>query len=144
MTNEQRREYARMLYIKENLTQADIAERTGVSRQTINKWIKDGHWEDYKASYTMTRDQQIANLQRQIAAMNDAIAARGVGENFATPAEADTINKIAQAIKKLESETGLSDIISVGIQFLDFIRPLDLEKSKEFTRLWDQFVKKHM
>ena len=34
-----KKEYARMLYLKENLTQQEIAEKTGVSRQTLSRWI---------------------------------------------------------------------------------------------------------
>lgn len=144
LTNKQKRDFARTLYIKENLTQQEIADRVGVSRQSLSRWIKDDQWELQKASLTLTREQQIAALQRQIAALNDTIAARPQGENFATPGEADTITKIANAIKKLETETGLADIISVGIRFLDYLRPVNMELCKEFTRLWDGFVKENI
>lgn len=144
LTIKQKRDFARTLYIKENLTQQEIADRVGVSRQSLSRWIKEENWELQKTSLTLTREQQIGALQRQIAALNDSIASRPQGENFATPAEADTITKIANAIKKLETETGLADIISVGIRFLDYLRPLDLNMSKEFTRLWDGFVKENI
>lgn len=144
LTTQQKRDFARTLYIKENLTQQEIAERVGISRQSLSRWMKDEQWELQKASLTLTREQQIAALHRQIAALNDAIASRAQGENFATPAEADTITKIANAIKKLETETGLADIISVGIRFLDYLRPIDLELSKQFTRLWDGFIKENV
>ena len=35
LTNQQKREWAKVLYIREDLTQAEIAEKVGVSRRTI-------------------------------------------------------------------------------------------------------------
>ena len=39
LSNLQKKEWAKLLFTKENLTQQEIAERVGVSRVTINKWI---------------------------------------------------------------------------------------------------------
>ena len=33
-----------MLYLKDNLTQQEIAEKVGVSRQTIARWAKEDKW----------------------------------------------------------------------------------------------------
>lgn len=143
LTNKQKRDFARTLFIKENLTQQEIADRVGVSRQSLSRWIKDDKWEEMKASLTLTREQQIASLHRQVQELNNTILSREEGQRFATSAEADTITKLATAIKKLETDTGLSDIISVGVRFLDYLRPIDPEKTREFTRLWDGFVKEN-
>ena len=45
MTTGQRKEWAKLLFVKENLTQAEIAERVGVSRVTVNKWINAENWD---------------------------------------------------------------------------------------------------
>lgn len=134
-------EFARTLYLREQLTQAEIAERVGVSRQTIIRWIAAGHWEELKTSISMTAEEHIRNLQRQIAEINKAILDREPGERFATPKEADTINKLAAAVNRLQTEVGIHDIVSVGAAFIDFLRPVDLEKTKEFTHLFDAFIK---
>ena len=44
-------------------------------------------------------------------------------------------------IKKMETDVGIADIISVGMKFINWLRPFDLDKSKEFLRLWDAFIK---
>ena len=37
LTIAQKKEYAGVLYLKDNLTQQEIAEKVGVSRQTLSK-----------------------------------------------------------------------------------------------------------
>ena len=136
LTIAQKKEYAGVLYLKDNLTQQEIAEKVGVSRQTLSKWIKAEKWEERKVGITLTREDQISNLHRQVAEINKVIMEREAGKRYATPSEADTA-----AIKKMESDVGIADIISVGMRFINWLRPVDMNKAKEFTGLWDMFIK---
>jgi transcriptional regulator with XRE-family HTH domain len=144
LTVKKKKEWASMLYLKENLTQAEIAEKVGVSKVTMNKWVKGEKWEERKAGITLTREEQIKNLYRQVSEINDVIGSREKGKRFASTAEADTLSKLAGAIKKMETETGIADIISVGTRFIEFLRPIDLEKAKDVTRLFDIFIKQNL
>lgn len=146
LTNAQKKEWAKHLYMKENLTQQEIAERAGVSRTSLSKWIKDGKWEELKVGLTLTKDMQIQNLYRQIAEINTAISTREPesGPRFATPSEADTIGKLSAAIKKLEGDIGIADYVAVGIKFVEWVRKADLGKAKELVALWDAFLKEQM
>lgn len=141
LTKQQKKSWAQTLYLKENLTQQEIADRVGISRVTMSKWIRDGKWEEHKAGLTITREQQIANLYRQVAEINRAIENRPDGERFANAGEADVLSKLSSAIRKMETDAGIADIISVLTQFINFVRPADLEKAKEITRLADAFIK---
>lgn len=141
LTASQKKEYARMLYLKENLTQQEIGDRVGVTRQTLSRWINTEKWEEMKAGLTLSREQQIANLHRQVMELNKVILARPEGERYASAPEADTLGKLAAAIKKMETDVGIADIVSVGIRFIEWIRPVDLDKAKEVTLLWDKFIK---
>ena len=141
LTIAQKKEYAGVLYLKDNLTQQEIAEKVGVSRQTLSKWIKAEKWEERKVGITLTREDQISNLHRQVAEINKVIMEREAGKRYATPSEADTLGKLAAAIKKMESDVGIADIISVGMRFINWLRPVDMNKAKEFTGLWDMFIK---
>lgn len=99
------------------------------------------NWEQLKASITITREEQLKNLYRQLAELNNAIMGKPEGERFPNAAEADTISKLSNAIKKLETEVGLADIISVFSDLLKWVRTYDSTQAKEITPLLDAFVK---
>lgn len=141
LNNSQKKQWAQTLYLRENLTQLEIAERVGVSRVTVSKWVRDGKWEEQKAGITLTRQEQVANLYRQVAEINRTIATRHEGERFPNSKEADILGKLSAAIRNMEQETGIADVISVLTAFIEWLRPLDLDKAKEITRLADAFVK---
>ena len=141
LTNAQKKEWAKTLYMRENLTQQEIAERVGVSRVTVSNWVRAGKWEEQKAGLTLTRQEQVSNLYRQVAEINRAISARAEGERFPNSKEADILGKLSAAIRNMEQETGIADIISVLTGFIEWLRPFDLEKAKELTRLADAYIK---
>jgi len=98
-------------------------------------------WEQQKTGITLTRESVIGNLYRQVAEINRNIDGRKEGERYATSKEADALVKLAAAIKKMETDTGIADIISVGMRFIEFLRPVNLELAKDVTRMFDLFVK---
>lgn len=130
-----------MLYLKEHVTQKEIAERVGVNKMTIGKWVKDEKWEELKTSLSITREEQLGNLYLQISEINKTIVSRKEGERYATPKEADAINKLASAIEKLERETGIAETISVSQGFLDWMRRTDVEKAKELSQYFEAYIK---
>ncbi|EOS07201.1 MULTISPECIES: helix-turn-helix domain-containing protein [Bacteroidales] len=141
LTNAQKKEWAKTLYLRENLTQQEIADRVGCSRVTVSNWVRTGKWEEQKVGITLTRQEQVGNLYRQVAEINRSIADRPEGERFATSKEADILGKLAAAISKMEQEIGIADTISVLTSFIEWLRPLDLEKAKEITRFADAYIK---
>lgn len=141
LTNAQKKEWAKTLYLRESLTQQEIAERVGVSRVTVSNWVRAGKWEEQKAGLTLTRQEQVANLYRQVAEINRVISTRAEGERFPNSKEADILGKLSAAIRNMEQEVGIADIISVLIGFIEWLRPLDLDKAKELTRLADAYIK---
>lgn len=132
---------AKALYLDGNYTQEEIADKVGTTRQTVARWIKEGKWEEVKASVTITPAQIIAQWNRQIVEINKNINERPDGERFATTQEADALAKLAGAIKKLETDIGVPDCVSVAMRFLSWLRPLDIEAAKTFNNLFDAFIK---
>lgn len=141
LTNAQKKEWAKTLYLRENLTQQEIADRVGVSRVTVSNWVRSGKWEEQKAGLTLTRQEQVANLYRQVAEINRSISARAEGERFPNSKEADILGKLSAAIRNMEQEMAIADIISALTGFIEWLRPLDFDKAKELTRLADAYIK---
>ena len=140
-TNIDKKGIAKSLYLDGNYTQEEIADKVGTTRQTVARWIKDGSWDSIKASVAITPAQIIAQWNRQIIEVNNAIAGREEGKRFATPAESDALAKLAGAINKLQNDIGVSDCVSVAMRFLSWLRPLDIEAAKQFNNLFDAFIK---
>ena len=141
LTNQQKKDWAKTLYLRESLTQQEIADRVGVSRVSVSNWIRTGKWEEQRTALTLTREEQVRSLYRQVAAINRSIEDRPEGERFATTTEADIIGKLSKSIKQMETEVGIADVVSVLTRFIEFLRPVDIEKAKEVTRLADAFIK---
>lgn len=144
ITNAQKKEWAKTLYLRENLTQQEIADRVGCSRVTVSNWVRAGKWEEQKAGLTLTRQEQVNNLYRQVTEVNRGIAERPEGERFATSKEADIIGKLAAAISKMEMEVGIADKISVLTGFINHIRKFDLKKAQELTLLADSYIRESL
>lgn len=140
LTSKQKKEWAQLLFTKENLTQKEIADRVGVSRVTINRWAADGKWDELKVSITITREEQLKSLYRQLSEMNAEISKREK-MRYPSPSEADTINKLASAIDKMETETGLNDILSTFKSFLNWLRKFDITEAQRLVPIFDDFVK---
>lgn len=136
-----KKDIARQLYVKGDMTQIVIAEKVGVSKVTINKWIKGENWDKEKISLASTRQEQLGKLYKQLAAINEVIESRPQGQRYATPAEADTIGKLSKSVEKFEKETSLSDVITVTTEILEWLRPQDLKKAQEFSNVFDLYIK---
>lgn len=140
---EQRKALAKLLYCKEMLPQKEIADKVGVSPVTINRWVKKERWDDLRVSITMTNEEQLKALYTQLKELNEEIANRAE-RRYATTQESDIISKLSSAIEKMESEVGLSEIISVVSAFLGWLRNLDLSKTQELVPLFDDFIKSRL
>lgn len=136
-----KREYAKYLYLKRGLPQKEIAARTGVSENTISRWKIDDKWEDMKTVQIMTKEEELRRLYAQLRATNDLIESKGGVPNSK---EADIINKITASIRQLQTDTGIAETIDVATTMIDFFKPLDLEKAKELTTLFDYFIQHKM
>lgn len=140
-SNIDKKSIAKDLFIKSRCTQEEIAEKVGITRQTVSRWIREGKWEELRVSITISTEQIIAGMIKQISDIQDGANARPEGQRALTAKEADTIVKLSSAIKKLQNEAGITDIVNVGIKFTYWLRSIDIEKAKEYNELWDLFIK---
>lgn len=139
MKKAEKREWAKLLFIHQSITQQEIADKVGVSKVTINTWAKKDKWDELKASLTITRDEQLKRLYMQVAEINKVIAERE--RKYPSTQEADILSKLANAIDKMERESSLSDVIAVSVKVLNYVRTYDLDKAKELSDLFDSYIK---
>ena len=142
LTIEQKKDYAKQLFLNDpGITQAEIAEKVGVSKVTICKWVKDGKWQELQASLLIGKEEQLARLYKQLRLLNDAIENKQ-DQKFATSKEADAILKLTVAVKNLETETNIAEKMATGKEFLAFVRKTSgFELSKDVAKLFNAYIK---
>lgn len=140
-SNINKKDIAKDLYLKGGCTQEEIAAKVGTTRQTVSRWAREGKWEELRASFTISTENILAGMIRQVSEIQNQANARKKGERSFTSKEADTVVKITSAIKKLQNDAGITDIVNVGIKFTNWLRGIDIEKAKEYNELWDLFIK---
>jgi len=111
---EQKKEIARLYFLKgEN--QKAIAEKVGVNRATIARWITDGKWIERRAAENITRPElvnkallAIDRILTKVSESNDDALLNGLG---------DRLSKIATMISKLDKKASVVDVIEVFVGF---------------------------
>lgn len=106
---EQRKDLACMYYMQ-GLSQKDIADKVGVSRNTVSAWVRDGGWDTRRAAKTVTRSELVKKILQDL---NDKLES----EEWA----ADEIIKMASAIEKLDKQTNIVTIIEVFTSFNNWL-----------------------
>lgn len=145
LTTKQKKEWAFTLYTKEGMTnQKQLAEKVGVSENTMSRWVREEMWEKYRNNMLLTREEQMQNLLMELVEINEEIKGYDKGARYASSKLADVRRKLIRDIKDLETKANLSEIIHVGTNFLKFVSALDLQKAKEIGDLFNSFVKQNM
>lgn len=137
--NLEKRKISETLYMTGEYTLDEIADMCGMSRKTISKWSNEDNWAKIRASKCITQQHLIDDLYSMvnnvIVKVNDKI------DKIPSVEESTAISKLADAIKKMQEEVGLSEIVGVASKFIAWLRPLDIVKAKEIGALLDAFIK---
>jgi transcriptional regulator with XRE-family HTH domain len=138
-----KKEHAKLLFTQEKLSQKEIAEKVNVSEQTITKWVNanNGEWKRLRQSLIVTKKEQLSRIYEQIDEITQEIQKREEGKRYVNSKEADILVKLTAAAKNLETDASVSVVIEVAMKFLDYIRPIDLEKAKEISGYFDSYIK---
>ena len=137
----QKKEWAQTLFTSTDQTQKEIALKVGTSERTMSKWVNEGQWDKLRKSLLTTKSEQLRMLYDQLQTLN-AFIKENTG--YASSKEADSILKLTAAIKNLETETSVGQIIEVATQFIRFVQADNLEVSKQITMLFDGFIKERL
>lgn len=137
----QKKDWAKLLFLKENLLQKEIAVRVGVTEKTLSKWVNTEQWELLRASIIITKEESLRRIYMQINELNTSIMSKDEGKRFADSKEADALNKLAATARLLESDASLAETIEVFKQLLNFIKKDNLETAQLVGKICDDFIK---
>lgn len=141
---EDKKDYARLLYMQGE-QQKTIAEKAGVSPQTVTKWVNTGNWSEQRAAQNITRPELVNKLLRTVDKMIEAVntsedpdAANGLGDKLA---------KFAATIEKLDKHTSIVDVIEVFMAFgkwlqyqAQFYEDITPELLKTINKYQNQYI----
>lgn len=139
LSNDERREWARLLYTKHDKTVGEVASTVGTDEATVRNWIRSGEWDTVKRSLLVSKFAQLERLYILL----EQLSARTKNVDEINPKDVDLIMKYTAAIKNLETDNGMAAIIEVAEQFTNWLHRRDLELTKEFTLRFDAFIKEN-
>ena len=64
--SDNKREMAKILYVKNGYTQAQIADMVEVSLPTVNRWAKQYNWKQLKATQVIGKTETLQRFYEQI------------------------------------------------------------------------------
>lgn len=134
-----KREIAQILFLQGRLQKKDIAQKLGVSVQTITKWAKEDHWDSLKKNLLTGKKQRLSELYDELEEFNRMIREK-VGYKIATSKEADARRKLIHDIQDLESRYNIAQTTQVAMDFCDFLKPLDPTLAQTVVEYFSAFV----
>lgn len=144
LNREAKKKLAKELFLTGKHQQKEIAKMVGAAENTIGRWAKDGKWEYLRANLTTTKESILASWYGQLAEINSTVEKRPEGERYATTSETDRMIKISASIKKLETETGIAEAISVCTKVCEFVRGYDMNEAQRISDHFNAFIESLM
>lgn len=138
LTTSQKKEWAQMLYLSGQLTQKDIASKVKTTEATMSRWVKDGQWEKLKKSLLTSKSEILRNLYNFLDKMNEKMNSEN---GFGDSRLADMYVKYTAAIKNLETETSIAEMMDSGQRFHQYLQAIDPKFALEVLNYYDKFIK---
>lgn len=111
---QQKKELAK-LYFMQGTPQNEIADKVGISKQTINKWVQDSGWSQQRAAQNITRTELVNKLLltmdsliTQVQQSNDPKLLASLG---------DKLSKLSSTIEKLDKKASVVNHIETFMAF---------------------------
>ena len=93
-----KQDQARDLYLNHGKSQTEIAQRLGVERKTVYRWIKDGRWEEMKKA----KRQVPAAMQQRIYAHIESVHDKIARYSAPQPADVSMLVKLMAMAKQYD------------------------------------------
>lgn len=141
LTNTQKKEWAKMLYLQDQYTQKQIAQKVNVTEATLSKWAKADAWDKLRKSLLTSKSEILQNLYTFLDKINQKLKD---DESFGDSKMADMYVKYTAAIKNLETDTSISQLMEAGMKFHKFVLGTDAVFALRFLNEFDAFIKDNL
>lgn len=136
---ELKKDLAKILYTREQLDQKVVAQRVGVSANTITKWVTEGNWKALRNRMLISKEDQLNSFYEQLGKLNEQV--RTSADGIPDTKQADIMIKLTAAIRNLETDLAIADIVESGIRFIKHLQMVGtIEQVRDFADLWNSFV----
>lgn len=122
---------AETLFIEQGMTCTAIAEKIGVTETTLSKWRNLMEW-DAKRDKIQSTPAKIRELL--------LTEMKSVSEGNKAKIDADALSKINKALSYLEGKVSLSVVISVFMEFDNWMAEVDPAEAVKLTVFHKQFI----
>lgn len=129
------------MYTRDNLSQKEIAVKVGSTEQSVHAWIAEGNWEAMRKVMRSRRQEQLNMLYDMLDLVNKAGLEALRDESLKVHPDTDKILKLTTAIGKLESETGIGDMIDTFKAFITWMLRQDHPTALIINKWADKFIK---
>ena len=138
-----KKEFAEALFMQ-GMPQNTIAEKVGVSANTVGKWAKDGCWGEKRAAMTLTRKEVVNNVLRSLNKLAEKL---GDSDLKDVGSLADQIAKLSSTISKLDKEASVVDFIECFMAFgrwLEYQAESDHAITPDFRQMVNKYQNKYI
>lgn len=112
---DEKKEFARVLYMSGE-QQKVIAEKVGVSKQTVNRWVAEASWDKLRAAKNVTRPELVNKVLRTIDKLLEKVL-ESEDDDDVFDGLGDKLAKFASVIEKFDKKANVVDAIEVFIAF---------------------------
>lgn len=106
-------EYAWLLYTQ-SVDNAEIAKKVGIAERTLIRWVNENDWKKKRAAANVTRDELV---NKTLNLINELLEKAMNAENKNSAQLADQLSKLAGAIRNLDKQANVVDVIQVFMTF---------------------------
>ena len=135
-----KKEYAKILFLNHDYTQKEIAEKVGTGPHTIGRWVKEGNWETMRRSLVMTKGEILNSLYQVMETLTISIKESGGGD----VKDADRLIKISSAIKNLETDTSITEMMETAKLFVRWLQTMDMDFAARVMEHFDMYFKERL
>jgi transcriptional regulator with XRE-family HTH domain len=141
IANNQKKDWAYLLFTKEDYTQKEIASKVCISEQTLSKWVNEEKWKEVRLKISQSKHKQLMSLYQHLDNVNKELNTEG---RIPTSKELDAISKLTSSIKRMETKAGIAEIVDVFKEYFDWLRLIDFSESKRQIETADAFIKSRL